>query len=97
MDILLVHEILAPLPLISKPQTSLLIEALFATVELGISVLLSSSPLTSQVGWVTLHQLSYLKTEAHEDEEKEDMPILLQICTSSQVQSWCPRTLPALH
>ena len=50
MDILLVHETLAPLPLISKPQASLLIEASFATVELGLLVLLSSSLLPSQVG-----------------------------------------------
>ena len=98
MDVLLVHETLVPLPLIRKPQASLSIEALFATVELGLSVPLSSSLLPSQVGWVTLHQLSYLKTEAHDDEEREvTCPYLLKICTSSQVQSWCSRTPPALR
>jgi hypothetical protein len=96
MDILLVHETLAPLPLISKPQASLSIEALFATVELGLLVPLSFSLLLSQVGWVTLHQLSYLKTGAHDNEEREvTCPYLFQICTSSQVWSWCPRTPPA--
>jgi hypothetical protein len=71
MDILLVHETLAPLPLITKPQVSLLIEVLFGTTELGLLVPLSSSLLPSQVGWVTLHQFSYLKTEAHDDEERK--------------------------
>ncbi len=98
MDVLLVHETLAPLPLISKPKASLSIEVLFATVELGLLVPLSSSLLPSQVGWVTLHQLSYLKIEAHDDEEREVMcPYLFQICMSSQVRSWCPRTPPALR
>jgi hypothetical protein len=93
MDVLLVHETLAPLPLISKPLASLLIEAL-----LGLLVPLSSSLLPSQVGWVALHQLSYSKTEAHDDEEREVACLyLFQICTSSQVRSWCPRTLPALR
>jgi hypothetical protein len=93
MDVLLVHETLAPLPLISKLQASLSIEALFATVEHGLSVLLPSSLLPSQVGWVTLHQLSYLKAEAHDEEEREvTCPYLFQICMSSQVWSWCPRT-----
>jgi hypothetical protein len=86
MDVLLVHETLAPLPLISKPQASLSIEALFATVELGLSVTWSSSLLHSQVGWVTHHQLSYLKTEPHDDKEREvTCPYLFQICMSSQV------------
>ncbi len=70
MDVLLVHETLAPLLLISKPQASLLIIEAFATIDLGLSVPLSSSLLPSQVGWVTLHQLSYLKTEAHDDKER---------------------------
>ncbi len=98
MDVLLVHETLAPLPLISKAQASLSIEAFFATVELSLLVPLSSSLLISQVGWVTLHQLSYLKTEAHDDDKREvTCPYLFQICTSSQVWSWCPRTPPALR
>ena len=71
MDVLLVHETLASLLIISKPHASLSIEALFATIELGLLVPLSSSLLPSQVGWVTLYQLSYLKTEAHDDEERE--------------------------
>ncbi len=87
-DVLLVHVTLAPLPLISKPQASLLIEASFATVELGLLVPLSFSLLPSQVGWVTLRQLSYLKMEAYDDEEREVTgPYLFQICTSSQVRS----------
>ena len=68
MSVLLVHETLAPLPLISKPQAGLSIEVSLATVELGLSVPLSSSLLPFQVGWVTLRQLSYSKTEAHDDE-----------------------------
>jgi hypothetical protein len=61
MDVLLVHETLAPLPLVCKPQVSLLIEALFTTVEFGLLLPLLSLLLPSQVGWVTLHQLLYLK------------------------------------